>query len=182
MLTAKKVFLKNPTLRRALTAVIALSFVFCEACAQEPDSGDVDHAVVLEIGGAGEWSVHGGGGPNYGGTVAAEVTPIENQLELEMGVTALATTGHTELSGDFMFKKPYRLSGTTEFMFGAGPSLSKTLSGPDRGTTWSADLVLDFMFWRSKNVGWYLEPGWSVAPKNGQQSLGVNFGLIFGLP
>jgi hypothetical protein len=83
MLAAKKVFLKNPTLRPALMAVIALSFVCCEVCAQEPDSGDVDHAVVREVGSASEWSVHGGGRPNCRGTVAAEVTPIENLFELE---------------------------------------------------------------------------------------------------
>jgi hypothetical protein len=162
-------------------ALIALSLVFGAIFAQAQDSEE-DHAVVLEIGGAGEWPVRGGGGANYGGTVAAEVTPIENWLELEMGVTALATAGYTELSGDFLFKKPYRLSATTEFMFGAGPSFSKTLTRSDRGTTWSAEFVLDFMFWRRKNIGWYLEPGWSVTPKNGQQSLGLNVGVLFGLP
>jgi hypothetical protein len=77
---------------------------------------------------------------------------------------ALATAAHTELSADFLSKKPYRLSATNEFMFGAGPSLSKTLSGLKRGTTASAEFVLDFMFWRRKNISWYLESGWSVTP------------------
>jgi hypothetical protein len=174
--------LKNPALRAALMAAIALSCGSVKAFAQAQDSRDEDHAVILEIGGAGEWPIRGAGGTNYGGTVAAEVTPIENWLELEIGVTALGTAGHTELSGDFLFKKPYRLSATTEFMFGAGPSLSKSLTGSERGTSWSAEFVLDFMFWRRKNIGWYLEPGWSITPKNGQQSLGLNVGLIFGLP
>jgi hypothetical protein len=175
-------FFKNPALRGALMAAITLSCGSVKAFAQAQDSGDEDHAVILEIGGAGEWPIRGGGGTNYGGTIAAEVTPIENWLELEIGVTALGTAGHTELSGDFLIKKPYRLSASTEFMFGAGPSLSKSLTGPERGTSWSAEFVLDFMFWRRKNIGWYLEPGWSVTPKNGQQSLGLNVGLIFGLP
>ena len=161
---------------------IAVALVFGEALAQAQESADEDHAIVLEVGGAGEWPIRGGGGPNYGGTIAAEVTPIENWLELELGVTALGTAGHTELSGDFLFKKPYRFPATTEFMFGAGPSLSKSLTGSERGTTWSAEFVVDFMFWRRKNVGWYLEPGWSLTPKNGQQSIGLNAGLIFGLP
>jgi hypothetical protein len=170
------------TVRWGLLAAIAVLTVLGEVGARAQDSGDEDRAVVLETGGAGEWPVRGSGRPNYGGTVAAEITPIENWLELEMGVTALATAAHTELSADFLFKKPYRLSATTEFMFGAGPSLSRTLAGPERGTTWSAEFVLDFMFWRRKNSGWYLEPGWSVSPRNGQQSVGLNVGLIFALP
>jgi hypothetical protein len=110
------------------------------------------------------------------------VTPIENWLELELAVTALATAGHPELSGDFLLKKPFRLSSAAEFMIGAGPSLLRTLSGREKGTSLSADFNLDFMFWSRSNLGWYVEPSWSVDPKNGERSVGLNAGLLIGLP
>ena len=41
---------------------------------------------VAEIGGASSWNIKDGGG-SFGPTVAVEFTPIENWLELEVGVT-----------------------------------------------------------------------------------------------
>jgi hypothetical protein len=137
--------------------------------------------LVVEIGTAGEWPLDGER-PNFGGTIAVEMTPIEDWLELEFGLSTLATTGHTELSGDVLFKKPFRLSPTVEFMVGAGPSFSQTLNGPERGTSVSAEFALDFMFWPTKNVGWYIEPTWSVDPRNGQQSAAVSIGMLIGFP
>ena len=49
-----------------------------------------------------------------------EVTPIENHLELEAGVTALFKR-HAEWSVDLLFKKPWTLSKKAEFMVGIGP-------------------------------------------------------------
>jgi hypothetical protein len=140
-----------------------------------------EHSFVLEIGTAGEWALNGER-PNFGGTIAAEIEPIENWLELEFGLSTLATAGHTEVSGDLLFKKPFRLSSTSEFMIGAGPSYSPTLNGPDRGGAWSAELALDWMFWPTKNVGWFIEPTWSVNPRNGQRSAGVSAGILIGFP
>jgi hypothetical protein len=145
---------------------------------EEPDAG---HAWILEIGTDGEWPLNGER-PNFGGTIAAEIEPIEDWLEIEFGLTTLATAGHTELSGDVLFKKPFRLSPTVEFMIGAGPSLSQTLDGPERGTSVSAEFALDFMFWPTKDVGWFIEPTWSVNPRNGQQSAAVSIGMLIGFP
>jgi hypothetical protein len=147
--------------------------------ADRHEEGDADRVVILELGTAGEWPL-GGERPNFGGTIAAEIEPIENWLELEFGLTTLATAGHTELSGDLLFKKPFRLSPTVEFMVGAGPSLSHTLNGPERGTSVSAEFALDFMFWPTKNIGWFVEPTWSVNPRNGQQSAAVSLGMLIG--
>jgi hypothetical protein len=144
------------------------------------DSGP-EHSLVLEIGTAGEWPLNGER-PNFGGTIAVEIEPIENWLELEFGLSTLATAGHTELSGDLLFKKPFRLSSTSEFMIGAGPSYSHTLNGPERGGAWSAELALDWMFWPAKNTGWFIEPTWSVNPRNGQRSAGVSVGILIGFP
>ena len=142
---------------------------------------DADHALILEIGMAGEWPLNGER-PNFGGSLAAEIEPIENWLELEFGLSTLATAGHTELSGDVLFKKPFRISPTFEFMVGAGPSVSQTLNGAERGTSVSAEFALDFMFWPTKDVGWFIEPTWSVNPRNGQQSAAVSIGMLIGFP
>jgi hypothetical protein len=138
-----------------------------------------DHAWVIEAGAAGERGIPNGVS-NFGATVALETTPIEEWLELEFGVTALATSRQTELSGDLVFKKPFRLSATTEFMIGLGPFVARTQSGPQRGTAHGIEAVLDFMFWRSNDRGWYLEPGWSRNAGSGERSVSLNGGLLFG--
>jgi len=134
---------------------------------------------VLKIGPAGEWPSHERA--SFGGTFAVEKSVIENWLEIEAGLTMLGTTGHTELSGDIIFKKPFRISPTFEFMIGVGPSISRTLNGEDQSTTVSAAFTLDFMFWPTPNVGWFLEPTWTVNPRNGQQSFAASVGLLVGI-
>jgi hypothetical protein len=148
---------------------------------EHEDDGGPEHSFILEIGTAGEWAFNGEP-PNFGGTIAGEIEPIENWLELEFGLSTLATAGHTEVSGDLLFKKPFHLSPTVEFMAGAGPSFSRTLNGPDRGDSWSVEIALDWMFWPTKNLGWFVEPTWSVNPRNGQHSAGVSIGLLIGFP
>jgi len=160
----------------AAVAGICLTFHAGSASAAERDT---DHKLVLEISPAGEWPL-GGGPSNFGGMIAAEVTPIENWLELEFGMTALGTAGKSELSADLLFKKPFRISPTFEFMIGAGPSFTQALSGPEHGSQWSAEFALDFMFWPTKNVGWFVEPTWSIAPRTGEHSIGVSVGLLIG--
>lgn len=145
------------------------------------ESGDQDHAVVLEFGAAGEKPITGGAS-NFGGTLGAEVTPIENWLEIEFGLAALSTAGRTELSTDLLFKKPYQLSRTVELMVGAGPSLSKTLNGVDRGTSLGVEVALDFMIWPFRKFGWYVEPTWGIVPKSGEQTVGISVGVLIGVP
>ncbi len=157
-----------------LTA-IGVCLVAAEARAEERE-----HALVLEIGPAGEWPFSDK--PNFGGNFAIEATPIENWLEIEIGMTALSTTGRTEWSGDLLFKKPFHISPTFEFMIGAGPSIAKTTSGPDKDTTVSAAVALDFMFWPTPNLGWFVEPTWSINPRNGQQSFAATAGILIGIP
>jgi len=141
-----------------------------------------DHSIVLEVGGAGEWTLTKG--PyNFGGTLAFEVEPIENWLELELGVTALFSGGRTELGADLLFKKPWRLSPKVEFMAGLGPQLVHRFAKDERGTSFGLEVVLDFMFWPAKNVGWYVEPSYGVTfGRNGERSLGATAGLLIGWP
>ena len=74
------------------------------------------------------------------------------------------------------------VSPTFEFMIGAGPSVSRTLNGEDQSTTVSAAFTLDFMFWPTPNIGWFVEPTWTVNPRNGQQSFAASVGLLIGIP
>jgi hypothetical protein len=111
--------------------VIGAILVLCAgtACAQEDEA---EHgALVLEIGAAGGWPLSGER-ENFGGTIGLEVTASKNWLEIEAGFEALGTAGHTELSGDLLFKKPFRLTSETELMIGVGPSLARTINGPQR--------------------------------------------------
>jgi hypothetical protein len=69
---------------------------------------------------------------------------IENWLELEFGLSTLTTAGHTELSGETI--------------------VFTNLNGPECGDSWRAEFALEWMFWPTKNVGWFIEPTWSVNP------------------
>jgi hypothetical protein len=166
----------NKLVSAAAGACLAVVFGAADAVAQD----DHEHALVLKMGPAGEWPTHELA--NFGGTFAVEKSIIENWLEIEAGLTVLGTTGQTELSGDIIFKKPFRISPKFEFMVGIGPSISRPLNGENQSTTVSAAFTLDFMFWPTPNLGWYLEPTWTVNPKNGQQSFAASVGLLVGIP
>jgi hypothetical protein len=127
--------------QRALLIAAGLSLAPINTVSAKDD--DTEHKFILEFGTAGEWPLTNEPG-NFGGTLAVEVEPIRNWLELEFGLTTLNTTGHSDLSGDLLFKKPFDISPGFEFMIGAGPEISQTLNGPNRGTTVSAEFALDF--------------------------------------
>ena len=118
-------------------------------------------AAIVEIGGAPGWSITGGGF-SFSPTVAAEVTPIENWLELEMGVTPIFSRYSTEWDTDLLFKKPWALSKKVEFMFGVGPQWVHTRKHGITTNSIAGEVVLDFMFWPTARhrFGWYLEPGY----------------------
>jgi hypothetical protein len=138
---------------------------------------------VFELGAAGEHSLKGGGS-NYGATIAIEVTPIENWLELEGGVTSLFNHGKTEWDTGLLFKKPWTLSDRVEFMIGLGPQWIHTTGQGSSSNSVGGEAVLDFMFWPSSKhkFGWYLEPSYGYDfGKGHEQSLGVSAGLLFAI-
>jgi hypothetical protein len=147
-------------------------------------SAGEETAAIVELGGAGARSLKGGES-SYGADLAAEVTPIENWLELEMGVTPLFSRHSTEWDADILFKKPWTLSRHAEFMAGAGPEWIHTR---ESGTTTNApgiEAVLDFMFWPSRKhrFGWFLEPAYDYSFGRGREtSLGISGGLLIGIP
>ena len=169
---------------RYVTLWVLFGIAFCPRVSAQVTqpvevSDEHDHAVVFELGAAGDWSHREGIHP--GGTFAVEVTPIEQWLELEVGFTAIWTDASTEMPIDLLFKKPWQISRTFEFMVGAGPEFIRT-TGRDGGTFWGVSSVLDFMFWPRANVGWYLEPGYEVAFRDHTAHNGLGFaaGLLIG--
>jgi hypothetical protein len=145
--------------------------------ATRDDEGD--HALVLELGAAGDWSPSEGFRP--GGTFAFEVTPIEHWLELEVGFTAIRADQGTEMPIDVLFKKPWRFSPQFEFMVGIGPEFVLS-SAPNGANFWGVSSVVDLMFWPRQNVGWYVEPGYEVTFRDGttRHGFGISGGLLIG--
>jgi len=139
---------------------------------------------ILELGPAVGHALKGGGS-SFGPSVAVEVTPIENWLELEAGVTPLFGRHSREWDADLLLKKPWTLSRKAEFMIGAGPEwIHTTQSGGVRNSAGAA-VVLDFMFWPSgkHRFGWFLEPGYdhTLGPGH-EQSIGISGGLLIAIP
>lgn len=166
----------------AKSALLAFLFLctgdaFAQSVEKEP-------VVVVELGGATDWNVKDGGS-SFGPTFAAEVTPIENWLELEAGVTPLFTRHSTEWDIDLLFKKPWTLSKKAEFMLGVGPEWVHATKYSITMNSVSGEVVGDFMFWPSakRRFGWYLEPGYEYNFGHGhEQSLGISGGLLITIP
>ena len=136
-----------------------------------------DPLAVLSVGPAGEWGFPGGKF-SRGPSVAVEFALIKEWVEVEVGGAKLFRRGNSEWEADIVFRKPFTLSETTEFMIGLGPMWTKATGESWKvGTTFMAD----FMFWSSpeRKYGWFIEPSYSVS--KGERSAGVSVGLIFGI-
>ena len=152
------------------------------AIAQSVDKEPKEIAVV-ELGGAAERSITEGKS-SFGPTVAVEVTPIENWLEIEAGVTPLFRRHSTEWSTDLLFKKPWTFSPKFEFMLGVGPEWIHASEYGRKTNSAGIEVVPDFMFWPSKKhrFGWYLEPSYDYKFGSAhEQSLGVSGGLLISI-
>ena len=144
---------------------------------------DDDPKVILEVGAATSWNTTGGAA-SFAPNLAAETTPIENVLELEAGVSPFYTRNSTEWDTDLLFKKPWTLSRTAEFMLGVGPEWVYFKQYGKASNTVAGELAGDFMFWPKgrHHFGWYLEPAYDYSFAAGhQQSIGMSAGLLIGL-
>lgn len=154
------------------------------ALAQSADAVDKDPAAVIEIGAAPGWNLNTAAF-SFGPTIAIEVTPIENWLELEMGVTTAFGHRSREWDTDLLFKKPWTLSKKVEFMFGVGPEWIHSRDHNVSSNSIGGEAVLDFMFWplAKRKFGWYLEPGYEYNFGRGhEQSFGLSGGLLIAIP
>jgi hypothetical protein len=144
---------------------------------------DREPSAIFEVGGAGELGLKGGS--SYGTDLSVETTPIPDWLELEGGVTTLFSHGQTEWDTDFLFKKPYTLSDTVEFMFGVGPAWEHTVTHGSTTDSVAGEAALDFMFWpwAERKFGLYLEPSYDYGFGRGhEQSLSISGGLLIPIP
>jgi hypothetical protein len=147
--------------------------------AQRVHAEEKEPAAIIELGGAGEWGLLGAS--SFGPSAAIEFTPIEHWLEIEAGVSTSFGGGQTEWETDLLFKKPFTLSKTVEFMIGVGPEWSFSREG----TKIAGEVAADFMFWPTpdRKYGWFLEPSYSYSFSQGhEQSLGVSGGLLIPIP
>jgi hypothetical protein len=169
-------------LRATMSLVIASVLLWpANAPAQ---SADKEPAATLELGAAPQRSLTGGGW-SFGPTVAVEVEPIKNWLELEAGVTPFFNRHSTEWDTDLLFKKPWTLSRKAEFMLGAGPEWIHTSRNNVASNSVGGEVALDFMFWpKGKHrFGWYLEPSYDYDFGRGhEQSVSVSGGLLIAIP
>jgi hypothetical protein len=144
---------------------------------------DKDPIAILELGAASSWNFSGGA-TTFAPNLAAEVTPIENWLELEAGVSPFYTHNAAEWDTDLLFKKPWTLSKKAEFMFGVGPEWVHLRQNGKVSNSVSAEAAGDFMFWPTgrHRFGWYLEPAYDYSFAGGhQQSIGMSAGLLIGI-
>jgi hypothetical protein len=167
--------------RGARLGLIAALVLFARGAHGQTE--DEEPTTILELGGAGQWGLDRGSG--FGPSAAIEVTPIENWLEIEAGITPLFSKGQTEWDSDIVFKKPFTLSDSVEFMPGVGPEWVHRSGGGKPADALAGEAVLDFMFWPGpeRRFGWYLEPGYEHDFGRGhEQSLGVTVGLLISIP
>jgi hypothetical protein len=166
-----------------LLASLFLSSGFLSSGTAFGQSNDAEPVAIVELGGAADWNIKCGS--SFGPDLAAEITPIENWLELEAGVTPLFRRHSTEWDTDLLFKKPWTLSEKVEFMFGVGPEWIHARQHGITTNSLGGEVALDFMFWPSAKhrFGWYLEPAYDYNFGRGhERSLGITGGLLIAIP
>lgn len=142
-----------------------------------------DPAAILELGAATSWNVTGGAA-TFAPNLAVETTPIENWLELEVGVSRFHTRNSTEWDMDLLFKKPWTISRKAEFMLGVGPQWVHFTQNGITSNSIAGEVAGDFMFWpaRKHRLGWFLEPAYDYSFAQGhQQSIGITAGLLISI-
>ncbi|HTH52488.1 MAG TPA: hypothetical protein VL495_00975 [Edaphobacter sp.] len=177
-----------------LTVACLLTFLCLPACGQasfgvsstrrQETREEKEPIAVVELGTATSWNFSGGAA-TFAPNLAAEITPIEDRLELEAGVSPYYTKNSTEWDADLLFKKPWTLSRKTEFMLGVGPEWVHLRQRGRTSNSIAGEVAGDFMFWPSERhrFGWFLEPAYDHSFARGhQQSVGMTAGLLIGIP
>ncbi len=166
---------------------VCVTLVFFTSCGPDllaQSSGPKEGIAIFEIGAAPSVSLNGSG-VSISPTVAVEVTPIENWLEVELGTTPTFSRSSTEWVTDLLFKKPWTLSKKVELMVGVGPEWIHTRSNRVSTNAIGGEAAVDFMFWPSakRRFGWYLEPAYEHQFGSGRESsLSISGGLLITIP
>lgn len=165
------------------SSILILAALLLTCTSAFAQSEEKDPKAIVEVGGAASQSLSGEGS-SFGPNLAVEVTPIENWLELEAGVTPLFARHSTEWDVDLVFKKPWTLSRKAEFMLGVGPEWVHTNRLGTKTNTVAGEALGDFMFWPAgkHRFGLYLEPAYDYSFARGhEQSLGISGGLLIAI-
>jgi len=172
----------------SLVTLIASASALCAlleiapALAAADEGAEQDHLMILELGATGEREISEHTS-HIGPAVGIEVEPIENWLEIELGASTYRSQGARNWEIDLPFKKPFRLSSTVEVMPGLGPTWTHTTQAGQRSSSWGAEAVIDLFIWRTKRLGWYLEPSYGIALGNGnKKSAALTAGIFFAVP
>ncbi len=170
--------------KKGAAPLLALALAML-SCGGAVHAQDVDEPkAIIELGAAGEWTAPDGRS-SYGPSLAVETTPIEHWLEIEGGISPLFSRGQTEWDVDLLFKKPFTISDTAEFMAGIGPTWSHIVLHGRRDHAWGAEAALDFMFWpwKGRRLGWYVEPSWGYSFNAGhERALSASAGVLVPIP
>jgi hypothetical protein len=143
---------------------------------------DKEPKAIFEVGAATNWNLSGGAA-TFAPNLAAEITPIENWLELEAGVSPFYTRNAKEWDTDLLFKKPWTISRKAEFMLGVGPEWVHLKQNRRWSDSIAGEIAADFMFWPTgkHRFGWYLEPAYDYSFASGhQKSISMSGGLLIG--
>ncbi len=160
---------------RAAIAVVVLAVSFGRAFGAEPEAAE-HRGLVLEVAPAAEWGLGGDGKTSFGPSFALAVTPIEHQLEVEFGLTPLFDRGRADWEGEIVFKKPFELTKNLELLVGIGPQWTAP------SNSFGAVAKLDLVYWKTSQVGLFVEPSYSYAFNVGhEQNFTLKAGFLFAL-
>lgn len=147
--------------------------------AEAPTAEAIDHTIIFGLGGAAELEL-GDGSVRPGGNVMVEWDIIENWLEFEVGASLLTADKGAQVPIDLLVKKPFRLARGVDFMIGIGPEVVR-VTGSNKGTFFGGEVALDFMFWPSQFIGFWVEPTYDLVWHDGvSHGLGGTGGVLFG--
>ena len=165
-------------IRAAIAVFAGLLLAASEASA---DENEKESSVVVELGGGGEWDPHGGA--SYGPNVALEFEVIEHWLEIETGLAPRFERGESEVEFEMIFKKPFELSESVEFLIGAGPVWVHHSEESPKDSI-AGEAIVELVYWprQDHKVGFFVEPSYSYNFGEGhEKTVGVTAGLHIGV-
>jgi hypothetical protein len=154
-------------IKATIAAFPGLLLVAGGAWADEEEK-EHESSVVVELAGGGEWDVHGGAGA-YGPNLALEFEVIERWLEIETGVAPRFERGESEVEFELIFKKPFELSKSLEFLIGAGPVWVHHAEESPKDSI-AGEAIVELVYWPWEDFG-----------EGHEQTVGVTAGLHIGV-
>ena len=140
----------------------------------------IEHTLIVGVGGAAEVELSDGS-VHSGVNVMVEWDAIEDWLEFEVDASILSADRGSEMPFSLTMKKPFHLARWAEVMVGAGPEVVYVSNPMTKGTFFGGTVVLDFMFWPSQRLGFWIEPSYEIIARNGlSHGIGSTGGLLIG--